>query len=251
MKTALVTGASGGIGRDIAIKLHSLGYRLILVARGEEKLNELNAMLGGDNEIIPLDLSQRENAVALYERVKGENIEVLINNAGFGVFGRFTQTNIDNELNMLSLNIDALHILMKLFLKDFKQKDKGYILNVASSAAFLPGPLLSSYYASKAYVLRLSLAVIEELRREKSKVKISVLCPGPVKTGFDERAGVSFSLKGLDSKYVAEYAINKMFKGKKVIVPSLSIKVGTFFTRLLPNFILVRIAYNIQHKKES
>lgn len=251
MKKALITGASGGIGRDIAIKLSSMGYKLILVARNENKLKELDALLGGDNKIIVSDLSKRENVIDLYERTKNEDIEILVNNAGFGLFGRFTEIPLENELDMLGLNIDALHILMKLFLKDFKKKDKGIILNVASSAAFLSGPLLSSYYASKGYVLKLSLAVAEELRRQKSKVKISVLCPGPVKTGFDERAGVSFSLKGLDSKYVAEYAVNKMFKGKRVIIPSFTIRLGLFFAKLLPEFIMVRIAYNIQHKKEN
>lgn len=248
---ALITGASSGIGRDIAHKLSEMGFTLILSARSADKLNALNQKLGGGHIVIPADLSSPENAKALYAAVKKEDIDILVNNAGFGIFGSFSQTALDTELNMISLNITAVHILMKLFLADFKRKNKGIILNVASSAAFLPGPLLSSYYASKAYVLRLSLAVREELRKEKSKVKICTLCPGPVKTGFDERAGVTFSLKGLESEYVAAYAVKKMLKGKAVIIPGTFMRISIFFTKLVPDFILVRIGYNIQHKKSN
>lgn len=248
---ALITGASGGIGRDIAIKLDSMGYNLILVARSEDKLIQLNSQLGSKHKVIVTDLSDINNAKNLYEKVKDEDIEILVNNAGYGLFGKFTQTELEAELNMLNLNIQTLHVLTKCFLKDFKEKNKGIILNVASSAAFLPGPLLSAYYASKAYVLRLSLAIREELRREKSKVKICTLCPGPVKTGFDERAGVAFSLNGLESKYVAEYAINRMLKGKSVIIPGLTMKICALLSKITPDFILVKIAYNIQHKKRN
>lgn len=248
---ALITGASGGIGRDIAVKLNSMGYSLILASRNKEKLDRLNSKLGGRHKVIEVDLSYPENAKKLYKDVKNDNIDVLINNAGFGLFGKFDKTKLDVELNMISLNIEALHILTKLFLRDFKKKDKGIILNVASSAAFLPGPLMASYYASKAYVLRLSLAVREELRREKSNVKICTLCPGPVKTGFDSRAGVSFSLNGLESKFVADYAVDCMLKGKSVIVPGFAMKAGMLLSKIMPNFVLVRTAYNIQHKKDK
>ena len=124
---------------------------------------------------------------------------MLVNNAGFGVFGEFTSTDINIELNMLDVNIRAVHMLTKFYLKDMVKKDKGIILNVASSASFMAGPLLSSYYSSKSYVYRLSLAINEELRRRKSKVQISVLCPGPVNTNFNNRAGVSFGVKALSS----------------------------------------------------
>ena len=156
---------------------------------------------------------------------------------------------IEKELNMIDVNIKAVDILTKLFLKDFKEKNKGYILNVASSAAFLPGPLLSSYYASKAYVLRLTEAIYEELRREKSNVYVGVLCPGPVDTEFNKVANVRFALKGLTSEYVARYAIEKMFKRKLVIIPGSVMKLLKFAIRFVPEKVLLRIAYNQQRRK--
>lgn len=150
--------------------------------------------------ILPADLSSREGCRALYRAAQGENIDILVNNAGLGLFGPFDETDLEAELGMLDVNIIAMHMLMKLFLPDLEAKDRGYILNVASSAAFLPGPLLSSYYASKAYVLRLSEAVAEELRRAGSGVRISVLCPGPVQTEFDQVANVCFSAPSLSSQ---------------------------------------------------
>lgn len=248
---ALITGASSGIGRDIARRLDSMGYTLILAARTKEKLDELNNSLGGRHRVIKTDLSNHSEAKRLYEEVKREDIDILINNAGFGLFGSFDETDLETELNMLSLNIEAVHILTKLFLRDFKKRNRGTILNVASSAAFLPGPLMATYYATKAYVLRLSAAIREELRRDKSKVVICTLCPGPVKTDFDERAGVSFSLKGLASEYVADYAVKSMLKGRSVIIPGFTMKIGVFFSKILPDFISVRIAYNIQHSKNK
>lgn len=246
---ALITGASSGIGRDMARVLSNMGHDLILVARREDRLIELKNELNTDVKIIVADVSTYENCLDIYNKVKDENIDILINNAGFGIFGEFTKIPLDKELNMIDVNIKAVDILTKLFLADFKKKNSGYILNVASSAAFLPGPLLSSYYASKAYVLRLTEAIYEELRREKSKVYIGALCPGPVKTEFDEVADVKFSLKGLTSEYVAKYAINKMFKRKLVIVPGFIMKCARFLTKITPSKLVLKIAYNQQHKK--
>lgn len=248
---ALITGASSGIGRDMARLLSQRGYDLILVARRKERLEDLKQSLKTNVQIICMDISKEENCFELYDKVKNEDIDILINNAGYGLFGKFEETDLENEISMLKVNIKALHILTKLFYKDFKQKDKGYILNVASSAGFMPGPLLSSYYASKAYVLRLSVALYEELRRDKSKVTISVLCPGPVKTEFDQVAGVSFSLKGLKSEYVAKYALNKMFNKKLIIVPGFSVKCAAIFRRLVPIKLLAKITYNVQKKKSD
>ena len=136
-------------------------------------------------------------------------------------------------------------------LKDMKKRDSGTILNVASSAAFFPGPLLSSYYASKSYVYKLSLAINEELNRCKSNVKISVLCPGPVATNFNNRAGVTFSFKPLTSYYVADYALKKCLKGKTVIIPSITMKLGKFFSHFVSDKFIAKITYNIQKKKEK
>lgn len=246
---ALITGASSGIGKDMARILSHKGYELILVARSEEKLKALKKGLKTKIEIIPLDLSKEEACFELYEKVKKENIDVLINNAGFGLFGKFTETSLEEELNMIDLNIKAVHILTKLFLKDFKERNSGSILNVASSAAFSPGPLLATYYATKAYVLRLTEAIYEELRRENSEVYIGALCPGPVDTGFNERANVKFSLKGLNSFEVAAYAIAEMEKKKLVIVPGKVMKATKIAQRLIPDKILLKATYKIQKKK--
>ena len=248
---ALITGASSGIGADMARVLSSQGHDLILVARDKKKLEELKEELTTDVKIISLDLSSTFNCMKLYNKVKKENIDILINNAGFGVFGEFVDTNLEKELDMVDLNIKAVHTLTKVFLQDFKTRNSGYILNVASSAAFSPGPLMSTYYATKAYVLRLTQGIYEELRREKSNVSISCLCPGPVNTNFNNVAGVTFSVKALESKDVARYAIKKMFKRKLVIIPGLLMKFNYIFNRFVPIKLLLKIAYNIQRSKKN
>ncbi len=247
---ALVTGASSGIGKDIAIELSKKGYDLILVARSKEDLKEVKKEVLTDSKIISMDLSIEENCFKLYDKVKDENIDILINNAGFGVFGEFISTPLDRELNLINLNISAVHILTKLFLKDFVKRDSGYILNVASSAAFNPGPLMATYYASKAYVLRLTESIYGELKKKHSHVYIGSLCPGPVDTNFNQVAGVQFGVKALTSKEVAKYAVKKMFNGTLTIVPGFTMKLCHIFGRFVPTKLLVRITYNIQKKKE-
>ena len=249
---ALVTGASSGIGREIARVLAARGCDLVLTARREERLRALASELSMVRvTILPADLSSREGCRALYRAAQGENIDILVNNAGLGLFGPFDETDLEAELGMLDVNIIAMHMLMKLFLPDLEAKDRGYILNVASSAAFLPGPLLSSYYASKAYVLRLSEAVAEELRRAGSGVRISVLCPGPVQTEFDQVANVCFSAPSLSSRRVAECAVNDMFRGKPVIVPGARMKAVRLAQRLVPDRLLARICWHVQRKKSG
>ena len=247
---ALITGASNGLGKDFAIKLANQGYDLILVARNEEKLKHIQSELKNivDVKIEVMDLSIKDNVHKLYNKYKNE-IDLLINNAGFGACGLFTKTDLDNELNMIDLNIITYHILTKLFLKDFVNKNEGQILNVASSAAFEPGPLMATYYATKSYVYNLSLAIYEELRREKSNVKISVLCPGPVDTGFNDRAKVRFGVKSLTSEYVTDYALKCLKRNKLIIIPSFSMKVGIFMNRLLSRKFVLKIIYNIQERK--
>ena len=178
-------------------------------------------------------------------------MQVVVNNAGFGVFGEFTKTELRSETDMINVNIVAVHTLMKLFLRDFIKRDSGYILNVASSAAFLPGPLLAAYYATKAYVYRLTIAVEKELTKKKSNVHLSVLCPGPVQTEFNKRAGVKFAVKGITSEYAAKYAVEKMFEGKVTIIPELPIKIGLIGAKLLPQCILTEFAYRFQMKKRG
>lgn len=246
---ALITGASSGIGYEMAHYLSELGYDLILVARDKEKLQEMQEDLKVNVKIIVADLSIENKLKEVYVLCKNENIDVLINNAGFGMCGYFTETDLNRELEMINTNIRAVHFLTKLFLKDMKKRNSGYILNVASSAAFEPGPLMATYYSTKAYVLRLTTSLYEELRREKSKVVVSCLCPGPVDTNFNRVAGVTFSIKPLTSKYVSRYAIKKMFKKKLIIIPGLKMKVAVFFTRFVPTKVLARITYRIQSKK--
>jgi len=246
---ALVTGASSGIGRNIAIYLSELGYDLILVARDKKKLIETSKLIHTKSKCITLDLSKESNCIKLYKQTKKDDIDILVNNAGFGLLGEFYNTDLDIELNMIDLNIKCVHILTKLYLNDFKKKNKGYILNVASAAAFQSGPLMSAYYASKAYVLRLSVAIYEELKQINSNVKISVLCPGPVDTNFNKVANAKFKIKPLTSEYVSKHAINSMFKNKLIIIPSFYMKVVIFFSRFISIKKLAKITYNIQSKK--
>lgn len=245
---ALITGATSGMGLEFAKELNKLGYDLILVARSEDKLKELKQSLKGEIEIYPMDLSIEKNLYDLYDKTKGR-VDLLINNAGFGKFGKFIDTDLKEELNLIDLNIKAYHILTKLYLKDMVERDSGRILNVASSAAFEPGPLLSSYYASKSYVYNLSMAIYEELRRDKSHVKISILCPGPVNTNFNNRANVKFSLKELDPDDVVKYTIEEMMKNKLIIIPSFKVRLGVFMNRILGRKFMLKMVYNIQKKK--
>ena len=167
---ALITGASSGIGLDIAKYLALKKYELILVARNKDKLEKLQEILPTKVTIIVADLSNEQKVKELYILTKRENIDILVNNAGFGDFGYFTETELTKELNMINTNIKAVHILTKSFLKDMEQKNSGYILNVASSAAFQPGPLMSTYYATKSYVYQLSEAIYYEQKRKNGKI---------------------------------------------------------------------------------
>jgi len=242
---ALITGASSGIGRDMAKILATKGYDLILVARDEEKLNSLKNELNANVKLITMDLSIENNCKKLH--AENPDIDLLINNAGFGDCGNFTHTSLDKEINMINTNIIAYHILTKLYLIDMKKINKGHILNVASIAGFMPGPLMATYYATKSYVVRLSEGIREELNKEKSNVKISILCPGPVKTNFTKIANVKFNLREANSYTVAKYAINHL--NKFYIVPGIDIKLAKLGAKLCPSNIIAKITYMIQKKK--
>lgn len=246
---ALVTGASSGIGLEISKYLDSLGYEVILVARDKEKLENVAKCLKNKSKIIVMDLQQVEDIKSLYVLVKNDDIDVLVNNAGFGICGSFSEMDLNNELNMIDINIKAVHILTKLFLKDMKRKNKGYILNVSSSAAFQSGPLMATYYATKSYVYRLTEAIWFELKKEKSNVNISCLCPGPVDTNFNKVANVKFSVKSLRADYVARYAVNQMLNKKLLIIPGFKMKFVKFLDRFLSDKFLMNIIYHIQKKK--
>ena len=240
MTTVLITGATSGIGRSMAFEFAKRGYRLILVARNQQALCTLAKKLNTKVKVLALDLSKPENCFLLHKKTKGINIDILVNNAGFGAFGEFYKTDLNNELNLIDLNIKAVHILTKL-----------YLLNTASLAGFCVGPLMSTYYASKAYVLRLTQSIKQELEQENSNVHICALCPGPVDTGFNKRAGVNFSMKPLTSDYVAKYAIRKMFQKKTVIVPGIVCKFSAVASKLLPSGIIGKVCYEIQKNKSK
>jgi len=247
---ALVTGASSGIGRDMARYLSKLGYDLIIVAQREDRLIGLKKELKTDVEVVSMDLSKEENCKRLYEKVRNQKIDLIVNNAGFGVFGAFDKTDLDKEIKLINTNITALHILTKLFLQDMKKRNSGRILNVSSIAGMAPGPLMAAYYASKAYVLRLSQGIDKELKKEKSNVHISVLCPGPVATEFNDVAGVHFSLKPLSSEYVAKYAIDNLLKNKLIIIPGTLNKVIRILSKISPSKLSSEIVYHNQTRKK-
>lgn len=246
---ALITGASSGIGRDMARYLSKIGYDLVIVARNKEQLEKLKNELKTNVEVIAMDLSDKDNCYKLHEQIK--EIDLLINNAGFGEFGEFIETNLEKEIALINTNITALHILTKLYLKDMVKVNRGYILNVASIAGFMPGPLMATYYASKNYVVSLTRAIKKELKKMKSNVKISLLCPGPVNTNFNRVANVNFKVKGISSEYVAKYAIDNTLKNKFIIIPGVSIKLTKIFAKIMPTDILEEFCYHIQERKRK
>lgn len=252
---ALVTGASSGIGRDIARELAKRKYDIIAVARNEDALKDLKKELEGMYQIKvdvrAMDLIDRDGCRKLHEDVKAKYgvIDILVNDAGFGTCGKFTDTDLEKELGMIDTNIVALHILTKMFLKDMVEADKGHILNVASIAGFMPGPLMATYYSTKAYVVRLTQSIRHELFRQKSKVKISALCPGPVATNFNKVADVKFNIAEADSKQVARYAVKKMMKGRTLIFPNFFIWLGRVFSKILPDQVSAFFCYYAQKRK--
>lgn len=250
MKTAVVTGASSGIGREFVRLLAKKGFKVIAAARREQRLLELKEET--DCEVFVCDLTKKADCYALYEFSKSFNPFMLINCAGFGVFGKFEASELERELSLIDLNITALHILTKLFLRDFKGRDRGVILNVSSSAGLVPaGPYMSGYYASKAYVTSLTSAIAAELKEEKSGVLVSSLCPGPVDTEFNEVAGVKFGVGSISARECAEYALKKLKEGKTVIVPSFTVKACAVGSKLAPRELVTRIAGELQKKKKQ
>lgn len=250
---AVITGASSGIGEEFVKRLAREGYKIILVARREDRLNEIKAQLDAaeaESQIILADLGQISECRRLVEEISDKKIGVFINNAGFGDCGRFDETDIDKELSMIDVNVKAVHYLTKSMVKKMEKQHGGYILNVASSAGLLPaGPFMATYYATKAYVASLTRAVAEELRQRKSHVYIGCLCPGPVDTEFNSVANVEFALKGISAEYCANYAIDQMKKRKVVIVPTATMKFSTTGSRYVPQKTLIKIVAHQQKKK--
>lgn len=271
----LITGASSGIGACFAKRFAKEGYSLILTARRMERLEQLRDELINeilipepkeeetfkpveiteDSEkqdicLIAADLSTTKGVEELFEKIEDKNLFIFINNAGFGDCGYFMDTDVEKELSMIDVNVKAMHLGMKLALKKLEQKNRGYILNVASSAGLLPaGPYMATYYATKAYVTSLTRAVATELKQKGSNIYLGALCPGPVDTEFNDVANVEFSLKGITPEYCANYAVDQMKKREVIIVPTLSIKMAVGAGKVVPTSLLVNITARQQKKK--
>ena len=259
--TALITGASGGIGEAIARQLAARGAHLILVARSEGKMQalaqELSAKYGIQAAVIALDLTRPDAGEVLEREVQMRNltVDILVNNAGFGGFSEFWMQDAGEINRMVAVNIAALTDLTRRFLPDMVKRGRGRVLNVASTAAFLPGPLMAVYYASKAYVLSFSEAVNEELRG--TGVSVTALCPGPVATGFQDAAslGESKLLSGstrvamLSADEVARQGVNAMLRGQAVLVAGGVNKVQSLLPRFLPRAAVARLIARVQARK--
>jgi uncharacterized protein len=255
-QTALITGASGGIGKDFATVMAREGYNLILVARRENKLqmlaDELTNAHGIQATVIPMDLSQSSAPQDLFAatEAKGLVVDVLVNNAGFATYGKFHELPIERELMMMQLNINTLVHLTHLYLQGMVERGAGRVLNVASTAAFQPGPLMAVYYASKSFVLSFSEALANEL--SGSGVRVTALCPGPTESDFQSRANMEASKlvqNGLmSSMEVVEIGYRAMLAGKSHVIPGLNNKVGALATRFVPRDTTTNVVRNMQEQ---
>jgi len=248
---AIITGASSGIGREFAYQLAAKQYDLVLVARRKDRLDEVKAVVEKEYGVhvtnYDMDLSNLDNCILLHEKTKNLEIDLFINNAGFGQVGEFTAIPLQRELDMIDLNIKSLHTLMKLYLSTMTQ---GVILNVGSMAAFLPTPLLAAYAATKSYVVSLSRAVNQELKKSGSKVSVLALCPGPVATEFGEVAQVTKKgLPGIEAKQCVREALRGIKRRKDVIAPSFAMKFMRFLLRIVPTKWVLAISYRVQQTK--
>ena len=255
---ALVTGASAGIGMEMAKYLGTLGYDLILSARSEDRLEQTRRVILGrypdrSVHLMPADLSRREECFRLYRDASAlagdDGISFVANNAGMGVYGLFLETDLEKELDLIDLNVTSVHILSKLFLRDMVKKDQGVLLNVGSCAGFMAAPTFSSYYASKNYVVRLTEAIHEELRRAGSPVKVSCLCPGPTDTAFNRNSGVAVSGKQISAVQAAKEGVDGALQGKMIVIPGRKMPIIVTASRLLGEHLSTRINYLLQVKK--
>lgn len=253
-KTVWITGASSGIGREFARRYAKMGCRLILTARRADRLEalaeELRQAHGTVCRILTADLAREEECTRLCKELEGETLDIFINNAGFGVCGSYLETDAAKEEEMVRVNVEAMARLFRFAVRKMQAAGGGTILNVASSAGLLPGgPYMAGYYASKAYVASLTRGVAEELRQMHSPVYVCALCPGPVDTEFNDRAGVIFALKGITPEFCVDEAIHGMLHHKTIIVPSAFMRLCTSAQKLLPTPLLMPIVARQQKKK--
>lgn len=260
-RTALITGASSGIGYELAKIFAERGHDLVLVARSEKVLNELAGKLqsqhGVSVHVIPKDLSHGEAPDDIFHELQKNSIQIdfLVNNAGYSVFGPLANTEIQPLLQMLQLNMMSLTHLTKLFLDGMIERKFGRILNLASTAAFQPGPLMACYYASKAYVLSFSEAIANELKG--TGVTVTTLCPGPTETGFQKRGNVGASklaegkiLRLMDAASVARKGYDEMMKGKTLVIPGILNRIVAITAQIVPRKVATQIARSLQENRK-
>lgn len=254
MPTALITGASSGIGLDLAHLFAQDGHDVVLVARSEDKLRELATELERKHKIVAhvivADLTRPAAPQQILERAPA--VDILVNNAGFGTSGKFTDADLRTELEMIQVNVTALTQLTKLFLTPMLERGHGRILNVASTAAFQPGPLMAVYYATKAYVLSFSEAIAEELRG--TGVSVTVLCPGPTATGFQKNANLGSEtllkvMRPVSSMSVARAGYRALMRGQRVVIPGVKNKIGVQSIRLTPRLLATRVVRALQERR--
>lgn len=257
-KTALITGATGGLGKAFAAVFAKNGYELILIGRDEKRLEEARALtegLGAKAQTIAADLAAKEepDRIFAWTREKGIAVDVLVNNAGFGDFGLFFECDPKKQREMIEVNIAALVRLTRLFLPGMIERGGGRVLNLASTAAFQPGPLMACYYATKAFVLSFSEAIALELAG--TGVFVTALCPGPTSTGFERQAGLAgrsmlfSSLKPARAEAVAEYGFRCLMKGKRVAVHGARNRLMAFFAKIMPRTLVAKTVFHIQRRK--
>ncbi len=258
LTSALITGASTGIGRELAKLLAGEGYNLALVARDRPRLDSLAQELSGRHKILTRvlakDLSRPESPGEIFEELRDFPISTLINNAGFGIYGRFAETDLAEELRLLQVNVAAVVQLTKLFLRPMLDRHEGQILNVASTAAYQPGPIFSTYYASKAFVHSFSVALALELRG--TGVSVTTLCPGKTETEFQQRAKMEQTrlsssplIRAMSAKAVAETALRALHRGRPVVITGWQNKLTSALSKCSPAPLTARIAGKLNEKR--
>lgn len=252
--TALITGASSGIGLDLAHLFAQDGHDVVLVARSEARLRELAGELEGKHRVaarvVVADLAKPDAPREVFEAAGA--VDILVNNAGYGLSGKFAETDLRTELDMIQVNVTALTHLTKLFLRPMVERGRGRILNIASTASFQPGPLMAVYYATKAYVLSFSEAIGEEL--SGTGVTVTALCPGPTATGFQQKAKLGSEallklMKPVPSMEVARAGYRALMRGRRVVVPGVKNKIGVQSVRVSPRALVTRVVHALQARR--
>ena len=253
MKTSVVTGGASGIGLEFVKLLLNDNYKVFIIDNNEKNLKNLKSKLNSSNfSCINEDLSERSSPMKIYDKLKDQKIDILINNAGFGTFGKFYKTNWKIEEKMINLHVLNTTLLTKLFLKDMVKRNEGKILNISSVAAFQPGPLMSLYYATKAYILHFTEAISNEVKDKN--ISISVLCPGQTNTNFQKNVSSKKNRINFSSscpEKVAKYGYNSLKNNITVSVPGYLNKLIVFLNRILPRTSSVNIVRFIQEKNRN